>query len=231
MEDTAAHILIVDDDQRLRSLLLRYLAESGYRVTAATDAADAKAHLSGLIFDLIVLDVMMPGESGLVLTNHLRQKKNDVPILLLTAMDEVPDRIAGLEAGADDYLSKPFEPKELVLRIESILRRSSAGDATPTKLSLGNLKFDITRGVLTSSEGPVRLTSAEIELLRLFAKNPGKIIDRVHLLAQSGANSLRAIDVQITRLRKKIESDPREPRLLQTVWGRGYVLWPDETIT
>jgi two-component system phosphate regulon response regulator OmpR len=229
MHDNAAHILIVDDDERLRRLLLRYLAETGYRVTAAADAAEARAHLAGLSFDLIVMDLMMPGESGLDLTTDLR-RTNDVPILLLTAMGEPSDRIAGLESGADDYLAKPFEPRELVLRIESILRRASAA-ATPTpgRIALGPLHFDIERGELNSPAGPIRLTSAEIDLLRLFANNPGKTIGRAELLAQSGANSVRAVDVQITRLRRKIEEDPREPRYLQTVWGRGYVLWPDQT--
>lgn len=226
MNDTAAHILIVDDDNRLRTLLQRYLREAGFRVSAAADAAEARAHLEGLQFDLIVLDLMMPGESGLELTRSLRARM-DVPILLLTAMGEPSDRIAGLEEGADDYLAKPFEPRELVLRIEAILRRLRASDAHPGTIRLGDLTFDIERGELTSGDGLVRLTSAEVDLLRLFAQNPGKTIGRAELLEQSGANSVRAVDVQITRLRRKIEADPREPRYLQTVWGRGYVLWPD----
>lgn len=226
MNDSAAHILIVDDDNRLRTLLQRYLGEAGFRVSAAANAAEARAHLEGLQFDLIVLDLMMPGESGLELTRSLRARM-DVPILLLTAMGEPSDRIAGLEEGADDYLAKPFEPRELVLRIEAILRRLRASDARPGTIRLGDLRFDIERGELTCGDDLVRLTSAEIDLLRLFAQNPGKTIGRAELLEQSGANSVRAVDVQITRLRRKIEADPREPRYLQTVWGRGYVLWPD----
>jgi len=227
MDDDTVHILVVDDDERLRRLLKRYLAESGYRVTAAANAAEARRQLEGLTFDLIVLDLMMPGETGLELTRDLRRTMQ-VPILLLTAMGEPADRISGFEHGADDYLPKPFEPRELVLRIDAILRRAGGGDQVPAQIALGALQFDIERGELTGPEGAVRLTSAEADLLRLFARNPGKTIGRVELLEQSGANSVRAVDVQITRLRRKIEQNPKQPRFLQTVWGRGYVLWPDQ---
>jgi len=227
MDDDTVHILVVDDDERLRRLLKRYLAESGYRVTAAANAAEARRQLEGLTFDLIVLDLMMPGETGLELTRDLRRTMQ-VPILLLTAMGEPADRISGFEHGADDYLPKPFEPRELVLRIDAILRRAGGGDQMPAQIALGALQFDIERGELTGPEGAVRLTSAEADLLRLFARNPGKTIGRVELLEQSGANSVRAVDVQITRLRRKIEQNPKQPRFLQTVWGRGYVLWPDQ---
>ena len=225
MIDNAAHILVVDDDDRLRELLRRYLSESGFRVSAAADAKQAREAMTLLTFDLLVLDLMMPGESGLELTTFVR-KNNDVPILLLTAMGEPQDRIAGLEKGADDYLAKPFEPRELVLRIEAILRRTSEDDEAPGEIWLDPLSFDVERGELNGPEGVVRLTSAEVDMLRIFARHPGKTIDRTELLERSGATSLRAVDVQITRLRRKIEIDSKEPRYLQTVWGRGYVLWP-----
>ncbi|HZD26840.1 MAG TPA: response regulator [Alphaproteobacteria bacterium] len=227
MSDSAAHILVVDDDDRLRSLLQRYLSECGFRVSVARNAEEARTALSGLSFDLLVLDLMMPGESGLELTSDLR-RTSPVPILLLTAMGEAGDRIAGLEHGADDYLAKPFEPRELVLRIEAILRRAGSQPASRGTVRLGPLEFDLERGELTGPHGPVHLTSAEADLLRLFASNPGKTIGRAELLEHSGANSLRAVDVQVTRLRRKIESDPKQPRFLQTVWGRGYVMWPDD---
>jgi len=227
MNDTAAHILVVDDDDRLRSLLRRYLSEYGFRVSAAANAEEARIALSGLHFDLLVLDLMMPGENGLELTRDLRRTMN-VPILLLTAMGEAADRISGLEHGADDYLAKPFEPRELVLRIDAILRRTSAAAPGGLQVRLGPLTFDIERGELSGPDGAVRLTSAETDLLRIFALSPGKTIDRGDLLQQSGATSVRAVDVQITRLRRKIEDNPKEPRYLQTVWGRGYVLWPDD---
>jgi len=226
MVEALAHILVVDDDDRLRELLKRYLSENGYRVTAAHDASDARARLKGLEFDLIVLDLMMPGESGLELAQNLR-RTNDVPILLLTAMDEPSDRIAGLEAGADDYLGKPFEPRELVLRIEAILRRARSGGEQLEKLKLGDCQFDVRRGELRRNGAPVKLTSGEAELLRILARNPGVTIDRADLVDDANSGTLRGVDVQVTRLRRKIEPDPKTPRYLQTVWGRGYVLWPD----
>ena len=230
MIDNAAHILVVDDDDRLRDLLRRYLSDSGFRVSVAANAQQAREAMTLLEFDLLVLDLMMPGESGLELTEYVR-RHNEVPILLLTAMGEPEDRIAGLEKGADDYLAKPFEPRELVLRIEAIMRRAGNGDVVPVELRLDPLLFDSERGELHGPDGQIRLTSAEIDMLRIFARNPGKTIDRTELLERSGATSLRAVDVQITRLRRKIEIDPKEPRYLQTVWGRGYVLWPaQETV-
>lgn len=224
---SSAHILVVDDDERLRSLLQRYLSEAGFRVTTAAHAREAREKMAGLQFDLLVLDLMMPGESGLELTRDLR-RTNSVPILLLTAMGEPGDRITGFEHGADDYLAKPFEPRELVLRIESILRRAGAGPEAPSRVRFGGLEFDIERGELTRDGRAIRLTSGEAALLRVFCSNPGSTIGRADLLAQTGAGNIRAVDVQITRLRRKIEVDPRTPRHLQTVWGRGYVLWPDE---
>ncbi|MBT3334187.1 MAG: response regulator, partial [Rhodospirillaceae bacterium] len=224
MSDDAVHILVVDDDDRLRDLLQRYLGEYGFRVSTASSAAEARTALSGLSFDLLVLDLMMPGESGLDLTKDIR-RSNSLPILLLTAMGEAEDRITGLEVGADDYLSKPFEPRELVLRIEAILRRGGPKTEELSEISFGACRFDIERGELMRDGEIVRLTSGEMEMLRLFARRPGVTVGRAELLNQSDAGNVRAVDVQITRLRRKIEDDPKEPRHLCTVWGQGYVFW------
>jgi len=223
MEAAAPHILVVDDDRRLRALLHKYLAENGFVVTTAADAADARARLAGLAFDLIVLDVMMPGESGLDFMEALR-RSSDTPVLLLTAMGEADDRIAGLERGADDYLPKPFEPRELLLRIASILRRSRA-EPVPRRLVIGDLVFDLERGELTRDAEAIALTTGERALLGLFARNAGVTLSRDDLCreAMPGA-SPRTVDVQVTRLRRKLEPDPKVPRYLQTVWGVGYVL-------
>lgn len=226
--DGQPHILVVDDDNRLRQLLNKYLAENGYLVSTAADAAQARQQLGAMAFDLIVLDVMMPGESGLALTRSLRAD-NAVPILLLTAMGETTDRIAGLEVGADDYLTKPFEPRELLLRINSILRRSvRETPSEPQPRRFGRFSFDPGRGELLSDGDVVHLTSAEAALLAQLAQAPGETLSREDLAARTGnGGNLRTVDVQVTRLRKKIEDDPRQPRHLQTVRGRGYVLWTD----
>ena len=226
MSDEAVHILVVDDDDRLRDLLQRYLSEYGFRVSTANSAAEARVALAGLRFDLLVLDLMMPGESGLELTQSIRHT-NNMPILLLTAMGEAADRIAGLEVGAADYLAKPFEPRELVLRIEAILRRGGPKAEDLAEVSFGDCRFDIERGTLSRGGAMVRLTSGETEMLRLFARSPGLTIGRAALLAQADAGNVRAVDVQITRLRRKIEDDPKQPRHLCTVWGQGYVFWLD----
>jgi two-component system, OmpR family, phosphate regulon response regulator OmpR len=226
--DEPAHILVVDDDRRLRELLRKYLVESGFLVTAAVDAADARQKLAAITFDLIVLDVMMPGESGLQLTADLRQKLS-TPILLLTAMSEAEDRIAGLESGADDYLPKPFEPRELVLRINSILRRLAPPPSRAAgTIRLGSFTFDIERSELTQEGERVRLTTGEENLLRILAQHAGETVSR-ETLTDSGMidGGVRAVDVQVTRLRRKIEPDPRLPRYLHTVRGEGYVLRPD----
>ena len=234
---TAPHLLIVDDDERIRSLLHKFLVRNGFLVTAARDAAHARRLLAGLEFNLIVLDVMMPGEDGLSLTRDLRRTLA-TPILLLTARGETRDRIEGLEAGADDYLPKPFEPKELLLRINAILRRvPDAVQAGPKYLSLGPLRYDQDRGELWSGDVPVRLTATEVQLMRIFATRAGEVVSRTDLIEElgrdrtpnvdEGAGTDRAVDVQITRLRRKIEPDPREPRYLQTVRGLGYMLAPD----
>lgn len=230
--EATTHLLVVDDDERLRGLLQRYLAEEGFRVTAAADASAARRALAAFAFDLIVLDVMMPGESGLALTASLRQERTHVPILMLTARGAPDDRVAGFEHGVDDYLAKPFDPRELVLRIRTILRRAAQA---PTSQPLSNAPvqigprwFDIERGELRGPEGIVRLTGGEAALLQALARRVGEILSREDIataLATPEAGE-RAIDVQVTRLRRKIEIDPREPRFLQTIRHRGYVLRP-----
>lgn len=228
-----AHILIVDDDERIRGLLQKYLMRNTFLVSAARDAAHARRLLDGLEFDLIVLDVMMPGEDGISLCRDLR-KTVTTPVLLLTAKSETEDRIAGLEAGADDYLSKPFEPKELLLRINAILRRVPSevpSQTLPKVLHLGELRYDIERGEMWQGEDLVRLTATESHLMRIFSGRPGEPLSRTHLveeLGRSGGQAQeRAVDVQITRLRRKLEADPKQPRYLQTVRGAGYMLAPD----
>jgi two-component system phosphate regulon response regulator OmpR len=228
-----AHILVVDDDARLRGLLSRYLAEQGFRVTTAADAADARDKLRFVQPDLMVLDVMMPGEGGLAFTASLRGELGDVvPVLLLTARGAPEDRIAGFEAGADDYLGKPFEPLELVLRIRALLRRSAPAPTVPAApsgpLPLGVLSFDVTRGELSGPGGVLRLTGGEAALLTALAGKPNEVLSREEIAAALDMDEAgeRAIDVQVTRLRRKIEADPREPRFLHTVRGRGYVLKP-----
>jgi two-component system phosphate regulon response regulator OmpR len=223
------HVLVVDDDRRLRDLLRQYLAKNGYRVTTAANAAEARERMASLAFDLMVLDVNMPGEDGLSFTRALRGSQT--PILLLTALGEADDRIAGLEAGADDYLPKPFEPRELLLRAAAVLRRVQKPTEASAPLRLGEHAFDVGRGELTRAGEPVRLTSAETALLKLFGGQARTLLSRsaiVQGVAASGAAvAERSVDVHIARLRRKIEPDPRNPRYLKTVWGEGYVLWPD----
>lgn len=230
------HLLIVDDDERIRRLLQEYLIRNGFLVTAARDAAHARRLLAGLEFNMIVLDVMMPGEDGVTLTRELRRRIK-TPIMLLTARGETRDRIEGLEAGADDYLPKPFDPKELLLRINAILRRvPQAAKTGPKMISLGHLRYEPERGELWSGDSVVRLTATEAHLMRIFAMRPSEVISRAELIDEMGRDKSsegadlgqdRAIDVQITRLRRKIEPDPREPRFLQTVRGTGYMLVPE----
>jgi|KBSSwiStaDraftv2_1062776.scaffolds.fasta_scaffold66164_3 two-component system phosphate regulon response regulator OmpR len=223
------HILVVDDDTRLRDLLRIFLARNGYRVTTAADAREARERLQGLDFDLMVLDLMMPGETGLELSRSLRKGK-DIPILMLTAMAEPRDRIAGFEHGADDYLAKPFEARELLLRINSILRRvSTPAPAGPEpvrdEVVLGPFRFDLRRGELLRGQNRVRITEAEAGLLRALALNLGRTLSRESLARLLGGNvNARTIDVQVTRLRRKMEPDPGYPRYLQTVRGQGYRL-------
>jgi two-component system phosphate regulon response regulator OmpR len=228
MTPESAHILVVDDDARLRDLLQQYLTESGFRVSAAQSAAAARSKMDTLAFDLIVLDLMMPGESGLQFAQSLRVA-NSVPILMLTAMGEAEARIQGFEAGADDYLAKPFEPRELVLRITSILRRvPRSPELFPTTARLGEVMFDLDRDELSKDGQPIPLTTGEQRLLHTLAERPGAVFSREELtriLAPGGGE--RTIDVQVTRLRRKIEPDPKVPRYLQTVRGQGYILRPD----
>jgi two-component system phosphate regulon response regulator OmpR len=223
------HILVVDDDDRLRGLLRRYLAEQGFVVSTAAHAADARAKLKHLSYDLMVLDVMMPGETGLELTRSLRASgaAKTLPILLLTARGEADDRITGLETGADDYVHKPFEPRELVLRINSILRRLPKPTQTKTAVKFGAWSYDPDRDELKSGEEIVRLTGMEAGLMRLLAANPGIALSREALAETGSTVNDRTIDVQVTRLRRKIEPDAKNPRYLVTVRGEGYMLMPD----
>jgi two-component system, OmpR family, phosphate regulon response regulator OmpR len=227
------HLLVVDDDARLRRLLVRYLSDHGFRVTAAADAAEARDHLRSLRPDLMILDVTMPGESGLALVDDLRRRGDaDLPVLLLTARGAPEDRIAGFESGADDYLGKPFDPYELVLRARALLRRAgglgAAAGTDAAAVRLGDKEFEPKRGELRGPQGPIRLTGGEVALLTALAAKPNEILSREEIAAalEMDEPGERAIDVQVTRLRRKIEVDTREPRFLHTVRGRGYVLKP-----
>ena len=233
MSDVDPHLLIVDDDERIRELLKKFLMRNGFLVTSARDAAHARRILSGLDFDMIILDVMMPGEDGMSLTAAIRETSM-TPIMLLTAKGDTEDRIKGLEAGADDYLPKPFEPKELLLRINAILRRMpevTESDAAPKILHLGSIRYDIERGEMWQGDELVRLTATESQLMKIFSATPGEPVSRAKLVEDLGRDKgqaqERAVDVQITRLRRKIEADPKQPRYLQTVRGAGYMLAPD----
>jgi two-component system phosphate regulon response regulator OmpR len=222
--DDALHLLVIDDDKRIRALLARYLGDHGFRVTDAGNAAEARKRLTGLAFDLLIVDVMMPGEDGLSLVKSLRQTST-VPILMLTARAESAARIAGLESGADDYLPKPFEPRELLLRINSILRRS-APPAQPLieQIVFGPFTFNRERLELKRGREPVRLTERERQIMAIFAATPGETVPRDRLVASGGPSGERTVDVQINRLRRKIEADPGNPLYLQTVRGIGYRL-------
>lgn len=228
LQDDAPHLLIVDDDRRIRELLQKFLTGKGFRVTVAADSAEARRKLEGLDFDLLVLDVMMPGENGIALTNALREIRN-IPVILLTALAEAESRIAGLEAGADDYLAKPFDPRELVLRISNILKRA----VNPLKpkidqLIFGPFTFSLVKRELRRGSNLIPLTGREQEIMMIFAANAGQTIAR-HELAGNGADvGERTIDVQINRLRRKIEDDPGNPIWLQTVRGIGYKLCLDQ---
>jgi two-component system phosphate regulon response regulator OmpR len=233
MTEAEPHLLVVDDDPRLRDLLRRYLSDSGFRVTGAADAKEARAQLTSFAFDLIVLDVMMPGENGLDLTRALQTENSvsgPVPVLLLTAMAEPEDRVNGLETGADDYLAKPFEPRELVLRIRNILQRRLAPEEamTPPDIRFGEFRFDPARGELFRGGELVRLTAGESALLSSLAQRAPQAVSREEL-SQSAqfSGNVRNVDVQMTRLRRKVEPDPRNPRYLQTVRGTGYALRSD----
>ncbi len=226
LPDNAPHILLVDDDSRIRELLTRLLTEHGYRVTPASDAAAARAAMRSLSFDLVILDVMMPGQSGLIFARELKGQSS-IPICMLTARSEAEDRVEGLEAGVDDYVAKPFEPRELILRIKNILRRGGSVPGPSDEIRMGEFSFNIGRGELRRGEESIKLTERERDLLRQFASRPGMPIARHELAADETTGSERAIDVQINRLRRKIESNPSNPVYLQTARGKGYVLFTD----
>ena len=223
LADNVPHILVVDDDQRIRDLLARFLQENEFRVTTADSAAAARANMRGLSFDLLVLDVMMPGESGFELAEDLRTDQ-DIPILMLTARAEPDYRIKGLEIGVDDYLAKPFEPRELLLRLRNILSRRKRNLGAQDSIHMGDFTFHIGRGELKRKGESMRLTERERDLLRQFAERPGTPISRMDLTKKGTGGSERAVDVQINRLRQKIEADPGNPVYLQTVRGKGYIL-------
>jgi len=232
MAEIPADILVVDDDARLRALLQRFLTEQGHRVAVAADATEARGAIDAMAFDLLVLDVMMPGETGLQLAEHLRRDGHDTPILMLTARGDPDDRVAGFEHGADDYLAKPFDPRELALRIRTILRRA-ATPPPPASLpdgpvQLGPQWFDAERCELRGPEGTQRLTGGEAALLTALARRAGEVLSREDIAVALGTPDAgeRSVDVQVTRLRRKIESDPREPRFLHTIRHKGYVLRP-----
>lgn len=232
--ETQPHLLVIDDDERIRGLLQKFLMRNGFLVSIARDAAHARRLMAGLEFDLLVVDVMMPGEDGIAFVRTVRAK-SIIPILMLTARGETASRIDGLEAGADDYLVKPFEPKELLLRINAILRRMPQVRPTsgPKVLHMGDVRYDMDRGELWRGDQPVRLTATEAQLMRVFAAAAGQPVTRERLAGDAAEDEAgdkgaeRAVDVQITRLRRKIETDPKQPRYLQTVRGEGYMLAPD----
>ena len=223
------HLLIVDDDDRIRELLKEYLAREGYRTTGAAHAAAARRLMELIEFDLVILDIMMPGESGLELTSWVRSKAalSKTPVLLLTARGEASDRIEGLSRGADDYMSKPFDPRELSLRVDAILRRTGLKPVMPREVKLGPAMFDLERLELTRDGAPMRLTEAEGQLLKTLALHAHAPVERMDLSPDTADITGRAVDVQVTRLRRKLEADPKNPRYLQTVRGVGYMLAPD----
>ena len=226
LADDAPHVLVVDDDKKIRDLLARYLSENGFRVTTAANAQNAESSMRGLTFDIVLLDWMMPGKPGIEFARELK-KSMDVPICMLTARSDSGDRIEGLEVGVDDYLPKPFEPRELLLRLQNILRRGPQGAVSNDEVRMGPYVFHITRGELRRGDKSLKLTERERELLRQFASRPGMPIPRHKLCNDETTGSERAIDVQINRLRRKIEADPSNPVYLQTVRGKGYILYTD----
>lgn len=225
--DDLPHILVVDDDRRIRSLLQSFLMENGFRISVAASAMDAREQMRIMAFDLVVLDIMMPGETGLSLAQSLRQSGNSVPVLMLSALAEPSDRIAGLESGSDDYLTKPFEPRELLLRIRGLLRRQEQPARGRAEVAFGPYVFHLQRGELRKGAEPVRLTSRERECLRTLAASAGTPVARGDLAPETSEEGARSVDVQINRLRQKIEDDPSNPVYLQMVRGAGYVLHVD----
>jgi two-component system, OmpR family, phosphate regulon response regulator OmpR len=226
---SAHHILVIDDDTRIRELLRDFLVAQNYRVSLAANAAEARAFLQSMAVDLAILDVMMPGETGLSLLADLRKTGADFPVLMLSALGETDDRIKGLTAGSDDYLAKPFDPRELVLRLESLLRRSGKVEA-PGSVQFGAFEFDLARGELRRDTTVIRLTTRERDLLRMLAASGGEPLSRQDLAGDTAGETARAVDVQINRLRQKIEHDPSNPIYLQTVRGEGYALIVDRVL-
>ena len=226
IQEDKKHILIVDDDDRIRELLREYLQNNNFYTTTAKDSLDAKKKISLLKFDLIILDIMMPGQSGLELTREIKEK-SDQPIILLTAMGKTSDRVSGLETGADDYLPKPFEPKELLLRIKNILKRIKSGKNLNPVLKFGDIRVDLEKMSIKSKKGITKLNTAEKALLEKMILSVGQIFQRDQISQIIKLTKERAVDVMITRLRQKIEPDPKNPKYLQTVRGNGYVLWTD----
>jgi two-component system phosphate regulon response regulator OmpR len=225
LADDAPHLLVVDDDRRIRDLLSRFLTGEGYRVTTAETAADARAKLKSLSFDLLILDVMMPGESGFDFAQAIRAAADNVPILMLTARDAAESRIKGLEIGADDYMSKPFEPRELSLRIANILKRAQPAESpAPESVRFGPFIYHLSRGELRKGEKIIKLTDREREMLRVLAAKSGETVSRMDLAGNGGNVSERAVDVLVNRLRRKIERNPANPLYVQTVRGIGYRL-------
>lgn len=228
--DELPHVLIVDDDKRLRELLGSFLSANGCRVSAVSGAAEARLHMKGMSFDLLVLDVMMPGETGLEFAASLRTDSNDVPILMLSARAEIEDRIDGLSAGVDDYLTKPFEPRELLLRVQAILKRhaqNQPADVELIEVNFGEFSFNLVRGELRRGNQIVHLTTRERDILRILAQRAGEPVARADIIEPAQEDSNRAVDVQINRLRRKIEDQPAMPVYLQTVRGHGYTLHVD----
>jgi two-component system, OmpR family, phosphate regulon response regulator OmpR len=224
----APHILIVDDDRRIRELLKSYLLEHEYRISLAASAAEARKQMQGIAFDLIVLDVMMPGETGLSFINSLRNEKLQVPVLMLSALSETSDRISGLSSGSDDYLAKPFEPQELLLRLQSLLRRAGPKIVKKRIITFGDCQFDLTLGEFLRGGVAIKLTSREKDILRILAQKPGEAFSRLQLALTGAEENERSVDVQINRLRQKIEQDSANPKYLQTMRGAGYALFIDQ---
>jgi two-component system phosphate regulon response regulator OmpR len=225
--DDLPHILVVDDDRRIRQLLQSYLLENDFRVSVAASAAEAREKMRGMMFDAAVLDIMMPGESGLELTKALRREGNRLPVLMLSALADTSDRIAGLETGSDDYLAKPFEPRELLLRIRGLLRRQDGVGRSRAEVVFGPFVFNVQRGELRKGADTIRLTTREKDFLRILSSHAGAAVARTDLAPEGSEEGARSVDVQINRLRQKIEDDPSNPLHLQTVRGAGYVLHID----
>lgn len=218
------HILVVDDDTKLRTLLAKFLDTNNFFVTAAKDTTEAREQMNNFVFDLIVLDVMMPDETGIEFAKKLRANSIEIPIIMLTALGEIEDKIEGLESGADDYLPKPFNPKELLLRIKSIIKRTQHLKAIEKLCKFGEFDFDVDNLKLKKNNDSVHLTDTEAMILKTFCQNQNQVLSREDIAELSGGIDERSVDVQITRLRKKIENNPRNPEYLQTVRGKGYIL-------